>query len=146
MIFINYYLVIYHYFLKLQVKKSLSVGYGRFPGYTFDKLSMEKLKKKIQFSKEVLDFVTILEPGLSTQKALTLYELWQGEVELWERLRAEDKMTKEEYATNMKTALKYLEESSLILKYEPENSIHGQLSKDIDIKLTAEKIKLAKIK
>jgi len=130
----------------MEVKKSLSVGYGRFPGYTFDKLSMEKLKKKIQFSKEVLDFVTILEPGLSTQKALTLYELWQAEVELWERLRAEDKMTKEEYESNLKTVLKYLEESSLILKYEPENSIHGQLSKDIDIKLTAEKIKLAKIK
>ena len=26
---------------------------------------------------QVLEFVTILEPGISTQKGLTLYELWQ---------------------------------------------------------------------
>ena len=52
------------------MKKYLSVGYGRFPGYTFDKLSMEKLKKKIGYCKEVLDCVAILEPGISTQKGV----------------------------------------------------------------------------
>jgi len=31
----------------IEVKKYLSVGYGRFQGYTFDKLSVEKLKKKL---------------------------------------------------------------------------------------------------
>ena len=50
------------------MKKHLSVGYGRFTGYTFDKISMEKLKKKIGYCKEVLDSVAILEPGISTQK------------------------------------------------------------------------------
>ena len=82
--------------LCVQVKKSLSVAYGRFPGYTFDKLSTDKLRRKLAFCREVrdctrrvfsfsfiilamqvLEFVTILEPGLSTQKGLTLYELWQ---------------------------------------------------------------------
>ena len=61
------------------MKKNLSVAYGRFPGFTYDKLSTQKLKRKLTFCREVLDFVTILEPGISTQKALTLYELWQGE-------------------------------------------------------------------
>ena len=50
------------------MKKHLSVGYGRFTGDTFDKISMEKLKKKIGYCKEVLDSVAILEPGISTQK------------------------------------------------------------------------------
>jgi len=122
----------------MEVKKNLSVGYGRFPGFTYDKLTVEKLKRKVQFCREVLDYVTILEPGISTQKALTLYELWQGEIELLERNRAE--LTDVEYENGRKEALTYLEESSKILQYEPENSIHGQLSKDVDMKLAAEKL------
>ena len=130
----------------MEAKKHLSVGYGRFPGFTFDKLSEEKLKKKITFCKEVLEFVGILEPGISTQKALTLYELWLGEKEMAERLKAEEKLSQSEYETSVKESLKYLEESSQILKYEPENSIHGQLSKDIDIKLSGERIRVLKFK
>ena len=128
------------------MKKSLSVGYGKFPGFSYEKLSIEKLKKKIQFCKEVLEFVTILEPGISTQKALTLYELYQAEREMAERLRAEDDITNEEYNDTMKTAAGYLEEAATILKYEPENSIHGQVSAEIDMKLIAEKVKLSKLK
>ena len=114
--------------------------------YASDKLTTEKLKKKIQFCKEVLEFVTILEPGISTQKALTLYELYQAELEMAERLKAEDKIEKEEYNDTMKTAAGYLEEAATILKYEPENSIHGQVSTEIDMKLIAEKVKLSKLK
>jgi len=124
-------------------KKHLSVAYGRFPGYTFDKLSIEKLNKKIGYCKEVLDSVAILEPGLSTQKGLTLYELWMGEVELAERMKTE--MSKEDHNTALKDALKKLEEAAMILRYEPENSIHGQLSLDIDVKLQAEKLKISKL-
>ena len=130
----------------MEAKKHLSVGYGRFPGFTFDKLSTERLKKKITFCKEVLDFVTILEPGLSTQKALTLYELWLGEKEMAERLKTEESLSQSQYESSLREALKYLEESSQILKYEPANSIHGQLSQDIDIKLTGERIKVSKFK
>ena len=39
--------------LCVQVKKSLSVAYGRFPGYTFDKLSTDKLRRKLAFCREV---------------------------------------------------------------------------------------------
>jgi len=127
----------------MEVKKHLSVAYGRFPGYTFDKLSIEKLNKKIGYCKEVLDSVSILEPGLSTQKGLTLYELWMGEVELAERMKNE--MSKEDHNRALKDALKYLEEAAMILRYEPENSIHGQLSVDIDVKLQAEKLKISKL-
>ena len=130
----------------MEAKKHLSVGYGRFPGFTFDKLSTEKLKRKITFCREVLDFVMILEPGLSTQKALTLYELWLGEKEMAERLKAEKKLSQSEHVASLREALKYLEESSEILKYEPLNSIHGQLSQEIDIKLSGERLKLSELK
>jgi len=129
----------------IEVKKYLSVGYGRFPGYTFDKLSLEKLKKKIGYCKEVLDCITILEPGISTQKGLTLYELWMGEVEMAERKKSEESINQEEYKVAITEAYNYLEESARILRYEPENSIHGHLSLDIDVKLTAEKLKLSKL-
>ena len=106
---------------------------------------MQKLKRKLTFCREVLEFVTILEPGISTQKALTLYELWQGETELAGRLRAEGEISQEELVTATSKALDYLEEAANILKYEPENSIHGQLSQEVDIKLTTEKLKLSKL-
>lgn len=106
---------------------------------------MQRLKRKLTFCREVLEFVTILEPGISTQKALTLYELWRGETELAGRLRAEGQISQEELVTANSKALAYLEEAAAILKYEPENSIHGQLSQEVDIRLTTEKLKLSKL-
>ena len=76
-------------------------------------LSMEKLRKKIAFCHDVVDAVTLLEPGISTQKGLTLYELWFGEQELASRLKAEGKLKGEEYKKKLKEALGYLEESAM---------------------------------
>ena len=59
------------------------------------------------------------------------------------RLAAEGRMSQEELGRASKTAITHLEEAAAILKYEPENSIHGQLSKDVDVQLTAEKLKLS---
>ena len=73
---------------------------------------MEKLKKKIGYCKEVLDSVAILEPGISTQKGLTLYELWMGEVELAERMKSEENLNQAEYKQALTEAFTYLEESS----------------------------------
>ena len=60
------------YYTKLskpvQAKKHLSVGYGRFPGYEIENLTAEKIKKKISLCQEVLATITILEPGISTQR------------------------------------------------------------------------------
>ena len=75
-------------------------------------LSTEKLKKKIAYCHEVIDALTILEPGLSTQKGLTLYELWFGEVELANRLKAEGKLDKEAHRDKLRVAFESLEESS----------------------------------
>ena len=75
-------------------------------------LSTEKLKKKIAYCHEVIDALTILEPGISTQKGLTLYELWFGEVELANRLKAEGKLDKETHREKLRVAFASLEESS----------------------------------
>ena len=112
----------------LDVKKQLSVAYGRsvipkgkrnfqfqyfrYPGYEMSQLSTEKLKKKIAYCHEVIDALTILEPGISTQKGLTLYELWFGEVELANRLKAEGKLDKETHREKLRVAFASLEESS----------------------------------
>lgn len=69
-----------------------------------------------------------------------------GEVELAERLKSEEMLNQDEYKEALTEAFKYLEESAQILRYEPENSIHGRQSLDIDVKLQAEKLKLAKLK
>ena len=73
---------------------------------------MDKLKKKISYCHEVIDALEILEPGLSTQKGLTLYELWYGESELANRLLAEGKLDKETHRQRLRTAFESLEESA----------------------------------
>jgi hypothetical protein len=73
---------------------------------------MDKLKKKVTYSQEVIEALEVLEPGISTQKGLTLYELWYGEKELAGRLKAEGKLDDEAHRTKLKEALKSLEESS----------------------------------
>jgi len=129
----------------LDVKKQLSVAYGRYPGYEMSHLSTEKLKKKIAYCHEVIDALKILEPGLSTQKGLTLYELWFGEVELANRLKAEGKLDKEAFRQKLQAAFESLEESSKILRYEPENSLQGTVSLEVDSKLEAQRLQLATI-
>lgn len=129
----------------MEVKKHLSTGYGLIPGFTLEKLSLEKVKKKVGFCREIIDVLTILEPGISTQKGLTLYELWKGEVEIAERLSSEDKLDKEGLKKALEEALVHLEQSACILKYEPENSIHGKTSLDVDIKLEDEKKTISKL-
>ena len=112
----------------LDVKKQLSVAYGRsvsfqkknrfkfisfrYPGYEMSQLSTEKLKKKIAYCHEVIEALKILEPGLSTQKGLTLYELWFGEYELANRLKEEGKLDKEAHRQKLQAAFESLEESS----------------------------------
>jgi len=129
----------------LDVKKQLSVAYGRYPGYEIKTLSMDKLKKKISYCHEVIDALEILEPGLSTQKGLTLYELWYGESELANRLLAEGKLDKETHRQRLRTAFESLEESAKILRYEPENSLQGKVSLEVDSKLEAQRLQLAVI-
>merc|ERR1712059_113690 len=46
----------------MEVKKHLSTGYGLIPGFTLEKLSLEKVKKKVGFCREIIDVLTILEP------------------------------------------------------------------------------------
>jgi len=123
----------------LEVKKQLSVAYGRYSGYELSSLSLDKLKKKVSYCREVLEAITILEPGISTQKGLTLYEEWRGEKELAERLRADNKLDTEEYRNKLEQALKSLEEAAMIMRYEPENSLHGKVSHEIDQNLEVER-------
>ena len=75
-------------------------------------LSLDKLKKKISYCRELVEALTVLEPGLSTQRGLTLYELWKGELELAQRLQKEGKLDREANMKQREEALKFLEESS----------------------------------
>merc|ERR1719347_2387565 len=125
----------------MEAKKHLTNGYGHYPGYGWDNLSIEKIKKKVDYCKNLIEILTILEPGLSTQKGLTLYELWLAEAELVTRLRAEGKIEEEEWGAQMKNSLDHLKEASRILQYEPENSIYGKKSIDIDNELARQIIR-----
>ena len=76
-------------------------------------LSLDKLRKKVAYCHEVVDALTILEPGISPQRGLTLYELWFGETELARRLEEQGKLDREEYGRLVREAAKWLEEAAM---------------------------------
>lgn len=129
----------------MEAKKHLSVGYGRFPGFEIENLSTEKLKKKVALCREVLDVIAILEPGISTQRGLTLYELWLAEIGLADKEKEVCHINGSKYSEIATQALTMLEESARIMRYEPRNSIHGRLSLDLDVKLEKEIERVAKL-
>ncbi|XP_023349079.1 uncharacterized protein LOC111717856 [Eurytemora carolleeae] len=117
----------------LEVEKQLSVAYGSFPGFQIETLSDKRLARKICYCSHLLDILDILEPGISTQKGLSLYDLWKGKEEMLRRLglKKDDSKYKSEKLKN--SAL--LEESLRILEYEPTNSLHGAVKEEINRKL-----------
>merc|ERR1711862_493356 len=69
----------------IKAKKELTVAYGGYPGYKIETLTQERLLKKEAYCQQIIKLCQVLEPGISTQKGLTLYELWKARKEINKR-------------------------------------------------------------
>uniref|UniRef100_A0A8D8V3U5 Protein msta, isoform A n=1 Tax=Cacopsylla melanoneura TaxID=428564 RepID=A0A8D8V3U5_9HEMI len=87
-----------------------------------EELSEERLLKKINISKDLLDVLSILEPGITKLKAKLLYDLQAGIVLLTKIQYEQDQLSLEEAKEKCEQAMDYLAESTEIIKTEPDLS------------------------
>ncbi|KAF5304563.1 hypothetical protein FQA39_LY09614 [Lamprigera yunnana] len=79
--------------------------------------------KSIQFCKDVLHVLNVIQPGCTRIRGTTLYELYLSTITLACTLEEQD----ERLTGELKKALKILNECILILKYEPESTLEGKI-------------------
>ncbi len=71
-----------HHYLVMRVKSQLISQYGNVPGYLYDNLSIEKVRRKIDLCREFIDVFGLVDPGGSSDWwAATTYE--SVLVQLW---------------------------------------------------------------
>ncbi|XP_026473778.1 SET domain-containing protein SmydA-8 [Ctenocephalides felis] len=116
--------------LLISLSHSLIQLYGRAPGYQFNQMSADQLKRKIELCKDVLQVLDIIEPGLSRARALTMYELHTPLVIL-AKLNTKnncDKSAKNNLEKALKEARDLLKGCCLVLSWEDPNSPEGIIS------------------
>ncbi|KRT79705.1 SET domain-containing protein [Oryctes borbonicus] len=117
------------HFLCLGVKLSLSQLYGKITGYLLHELPDDLLYRKMEICREILKIFDVVEPGLTKIRGVTLYELHAPLMILTSRQFENQSISKSILKQRLKEVVRYLEETSHILSYEPENSSEGIMGK-----------------
>lgn len=113
------------YYLNLGVKLSLSQLYGKINGYIIHELTDAQLMRKEELCKEILKIFDVIEPGYTRLRGVTLYELHAPIMILTTRNFEKQTISKTELRHKLKEVIRYLEEASEILSFEPETCSEG---------------------
>ncbi|KAG7175063.1 SET domain-containing protein SmydA-8-like 4 [Homarus americanus] len=123
----------------VEAKYALIKFYGNHPEYRYRDITRQKLEKKVEYCRELLELAGTIDPGLSLFRGTLLFELQAALVALARMLLSNDVITKEGTQDYMTEAVKHLQEASEILKHEPEMEKGGldaklkTLSEELDI-------------
>jgi len=113
----------------LEARQHLSAAIGRAPGYRYDQISAEYLELKVTASQKLLEVISVLEPGISKSKGITLLELTEAKSRLLLlNCKDESRLAKEFLKIEQMLA-----ECCEILKYEDEEAIEGNVAKEARI-------------
>lgn len=126
------------HYLCLGIKLSLTQLYGKVHGYFIHELSDELLRRKEALCKELMKIFDVIEPGFTRLRGVTLYELHAPIMILTTREFEKQSIDKTELKRRLKEVMKYLEEASIILGFEPETcseGIMGKAAKDAMVKI-----------
>lgn len=111
-----------NHYLCLSAKHSLCQLYGKIEGYLIHELSRDNLKKKEIYCREFLEISTILEPGLSRLRGVTMYELHAPLMIQATRDFEAKQITCETLKKRLREVIQLLKDSAEILSIEPEGS------------------------
>lgn len=111
-----------NHYLCLSAKHSLFQLYGRTEGYLIHELSSDDLKKKEDYCRDFLEIASILEPGLSRLRGVTMYEMHAPIMVQATRDFEGKKISCEVLKKLLKEVIKLLKDSEEILSIEPEGS------------------------
>ncbi|XP_022900337.2 SET domain-containing protein SmydA-8 [Onthophagus taurus] len=114
-----------NHYLCLSLKLSLSQLYGKINGFLIHELTDELLERKIEICREILKIFDVLEPGYTRIRGVTLYELHAPIMIMVSRKFEKQQITKSELKNLLREVVRYLEEASVILSYEPSSTSEG---------------------
>lgn len=110
------------HYLCISAKYSLCQLYGRTENFLIHEMSLENLKRKEEYCRDVLRIVNILEPGLSRLRGVIMYELHAPIMIQSTRHFEAKRITQTELRKNLREVVQLLKESLKILSIEPEGS------------------------
>lgn len=114
----------YHF---LGVQHSLCQLYGKAPGFLINDMTEEQLRHKRDICRQLLKVVDVLEPGYSRLRGVLLYELHAPLMILTTRGVEAHTIPYRDLRSRLKEVAACLEESSIILSFEPKTSHEGMM-------------------
>lgn len=111
-----------NHYLCLSAKHSLCQLYGRYEGYLIQELSVDKLKTKEDYCRDLLKVVDRLEPGVSRLRGVIMYELHAPIMIQATRLFEKKQINVIEFKRRLREVIALLKDAERILSIEPEGS------------------------
>ncbi|XP_021915555.1 protein msta-like isoform X2 [Zootermopsis nevadensis] len=113
----------------LGVQHSLCQLYGKAPGFLINDMTEAQLRHKRDLCRQLLKVVDVLEPGYSRLRGVLLYELHAPLMILTTRGVEAHALAYRDLRSRLKEVAACLEESSIILNFEPETSNEGMMGR-----------------
>jgi hypothetical protein len=117
-----------NHYIFLSAKHSLCQLYGKIDGFLINELSMEQLKRKEEYCRDLLEAIDILEPGSSRLRGVIFYELHAPIMLQLNRELQSGNIKVGDYKRRLREVVHILRKSYEILKYEPEGSSENQMA------------------
>lgn len=111
-----------NHYIFLSAKHSLCQLLGKVDGFLINELSVELLKRKEDYCRDLLEVIDVLEPGSSRLRGVILYELHAPVMLQINHEFVSRNIKVPEYKRRLKEVVRILHESYDILQYEPAGS------------------------
>jgi hypothetical protein len=118
----------FNHYVFLSAKHSLCQLYGKVDGFLINELSIEQLKRKEAYCRDLLEVIDVLEPGSSRLRGVILYELHAPVmIQLTTELQT-GAIKLNEFRRKLREVTTILEKSHDILKHEPSGSQEHEMA------------------
>jgi hypothetical protein len=117
-----------NHYVFLSAKHSLCQLYGKIDGFLINELSVELLKRKETYCRDLLEVIDVLEPGSSRLRGVILYELHAPVMLRIGREFQIGEIKMSDFKRRIKEVIQILQKSYEILKYEPSGSSEYEMA------------------
>lgn len=117
-----------NHYIFLSAKHSLCQLYGKIDGFLINELSIEQLKRKEAYCRDLLDVINILEPGSSRLRGVILYELHAPVMLQITRELQMGIIKMADFKKRLRQVVQILQDSYDILQHEPTGSSENQMA------------------
>ncbi|XP_070492429.1 SET domain-containing protein SmydA-8-like [Chironomus tepperi] len=111
-----------NHYIFLSAKHSLCQLYGKIDGFLINELSVDQLKHKETYCRDLLEVIDILEPGSSRLRGVILYELHAPIMLQITRELQMGLIKPADFKKRLREVIQILQKSYDILKHEPSGS------------------------